>query len=210
MESITPRSPASTAASAVYDALILAGGRGTRLAGRDKGWIMWDGLPLIEHTLARLKTQTPAPTRILISANRNIDAYQQTGHVVVTDERPDFMGPLAGVEAGLMRCKKNLLLVVPCDTPLLPENLFERLSQVLTAHPDSPAAFATTSDGPQPLCCLLRPSIAGSLGKYLDVGHGSVLRWLEQSKAQSVEFNDTRAFSNFNNLEMFDSPRNSA
>ena len=210
METVTPRNPSATPAPLIYDALILAGGRGKRLSGRDKGWIMWDGLPLIEHTLARLKAQTPAPTRILISANRNIDAYQQTGHVVVTDERPDFMGPLAGVEAGLMRCKKNLLLVVPCDTPLLPENLFERLSQALSEHPDSPAAFATTSDGPQPLCCLLRPSIAGSLGKYLDVGHGSVLRWLEQSNAQSVGFNDTRAFSNFNNLEMFDTPRNPA
>ena len=210
MEAVTIPTTVNSQAPVMYDALILAGGRGTRLAGRDKGWIMWDGLPLIEHTLARLKTQTPAPTRILISANRNIDAYQQTGHVVVTDERPDFLGPLAGVEAGLMRCKKNLLLVVPCDTPLLPENLFERLSQALSEHPDSPAAFATTSDGPQPLCCLLRPSIAGSLGKYLDIGHGSVLRWLEQSKAQSVEFHDTRAVSNFNNLEMFDTPRNSA
>lgn len=210
METVTPRNPCANPVPVIYDALILAGGRGKRLSGRDKGWIMWDGLPLIEHALARLQTQTPAPTRILISANRNIDAYQQTGHVVLTDERPDFMGPLAGVEAGLMRCKKNPLLVVPCDTPLLPEDLFERLSQALSEHPDSPAAFATTNDGPQPLCCLLRPSIAGSLSKYLDVGHGSVLRWLEQSNAQRVEFTNTRAFSNFNNLEMFDTPRNPA
>jgi len=190
-----------------YDALILAGGRGTRLSGRDKGWIMWDGLPLIEHTLARLTSQTPAPSRIFISANRNLDAYQQTGHVVVTDERPDFMGPLAGVEAGLMRCKKNPLLVVPCDTPVLPKNLFENLHQALEDHPDSHAAFAMTSDGPQPLCCLLRPSIAGSLSKYLDVGHGSVLRWLEQANAQAVHFDEAHAFSNFNNLEMFQTPR---
>ena len=207
MEAITPRTPVGAPAPTVYDALILAGGRGTRLSGRDKGWIMWDGLPLIEHTLARLNAQTPAPSRIFISANRNLDAYQQTGHVVVTDERPDFMGPLAGVEAGLTRCKKNLLLVVPCDTPLLPENLFERLFQALSQHPDSPAAFASTTDGPQPLCCLLRPTIAGSLSKYLDVGHGSVLRWLEQAHGQQIHFDDAHAFSNFNNLEMFQTPR---
>jgi molybdopterin-guanine dinucleotide biosynthesis protein A len=207
MEAITPRTPVSGPAPVVYDALILAGGRGTRLSGRDKGWIMWDGLPLIEHTLARLNAQTPAPSRIFISANRNLDAYQQTGHIVVTDERPDFMGPLAGVEAGLMRCKKNPLLVVPCDTPLLPESLFERLFQALSEHPDSPAAFASTTDGPQPLCCLLRPTIAGSLSKYLDVGHGSVLRWLEQAHAQQIHFDDAHAFSNFNNLEMFQTPR---
>ena len=207
METVTPRTAIGGPTPVVYDALILAGGRGTRLSGRDKGWIMWDGLPLIEHTLARLNAQTPAPSRIFISANRNLDAYQQTGHVVVTDERPDFMGPLAGVEAGLMRCKKNPLLVVPCDTPLLPENLFERLFQALSEHPDSAAAFASTTEGPQPLCCLLRPTIAGSLSKYLDVGHGSVLRWLEQAHAQQIHFDDAHAFSNFNNLEMFQTPR---
>ena len=70
-----------------YDALILAGGRGSRLEGRDKGWVMHQGLPLIEHALACLAAQTTIPTRVLISANRNIDAYKQTGRTVVTDER---------------------------------------------------------------------------------------------------------------------------
>jgi molybdenum cofactor guanylyltransferase len=67
--------------------------------------------------------------------------------------------------------------------------------------------FASTTDGPQPLCSLLRPTIAGSLSKYLDVGHGSVLRWLEQAHAQQIHFDDAHAFSNFNNLEMFQTPR---
>ena len=119
-----------------YEALILAGGRGARLGGKDKGWIMWSGLPLVEHALSALARQSPPPSRILISANRNVDAYQQTGHNVVTDERPDFPGPLAGIEAGLMRCKKNPLLVVPCDAPLLP-NIFDRLQQSLADLPEA-------------------------------------------------------------------------
>lgn len=191
----------------VYDALVLAGGRGSRMAGRDKGWVMWEGLPLIEHALQRVHHQTTPPTRILISANRNIDAYKQTGHTVVSDERANFIGPLAGVEAGLMRCKKNNLLVVPCDTPLLPLALYDRLLQALQDHPGSLAAYAVTADGPEPLCCLLDPSLSGALGEFLDIGHGAVVSWLEKIKAIPVLFSETDAFRNFNTMEMFQTKR---
>ena len=191
--------------SAPYDALILAGGKGSRLEGRDKGWVMHHGLPLIEHALACLATQTTIPTRVLISANRNIDAYKQTGRVVVIDERADFAGPLAGVEAGLMRCKRNNLLVIPCDTPLLPPDLYQRLERALAENSNALAAYAVTHDGPQPLCCLLRPAAAGWLAKYLDEQKASAIKWLEQLGAHAVHFEDATAFSNFNTMEMFQS-----
>lgn len=191
-----------------YDALILAGGRGARLGGKDKGWVMWSGLPLVEHALAALAKQVPPPARILISANRNVDAYQQTGHVVVTDERPDFMGPLAGIEAGLMRCKKNNLLVIPCDAPLLPEDLFEKLQQALTDQPNAVAAYAVTSEAAQPLCCLLKPSVAGSLGKQLDAGHSEILAWLEAIQAVPVHFEQAASFTHFNTPEALQAQRN--
>lgn len=193
-----------------YDALILAGGRGSRMSGRDKGWIMWEGHPLIEHVMQRLEQQSTPPSRMIISANRNIDAYQQTGHLVVTDERANFTGPLAGVEAGLMRCKKNNLLVVPCDTPLLPLDLFERLQQAMEAQHDAKAAYAVTADGPHPLCCLLQPSLSGSLGQFLDTGHGSVVSWLEKAPAVTVTFDDADAFRNFNTLDIFQTKRDLA
>jgi len=191
-----------------YDALILAGGRGARLGGKDKGWVMWSGLPLVEHALSALAKQVPPPVRILISANRNVDAYQQTGHVVVSDERPDFLGPMAGIEAGLMRCKKNNLLVIPCDAPLLPVDLFEKLQLALSDQPDAVAAYATTSEAAQPLCCLLKPSVAGSLGKQLDAGHGATLAWLDAIQAVPVHFEDAASFTNFNTPEALQAQRN--
>ena len=200
------REPAAQSAFA-YDALILAGGKGSRMAGRDKGWIMWRGLPLVEHVLERLSRQQTAPQRTLISANRNLDAYRQTGHIVVADERAGFPGPLAGIEAGLMRCKRNWVLVVPCDTPMLPADLLARLCAAATAREGLLAAYATTADGPQPLCCLLHPSVSGSLSKFLDTGHGSVQAWLDQLGAVAVAFDDASAFSNFNSMDMFDTPR---
>jgi molybdenum cofactor guanylyltransferase len=200
-----PSHTENKSAGAPYDALILAGGKGSRLEGRDKGWVMHKGLPLIEHALACLAAQTPTPSRILISANRNIDAYKQTGYGVVTDERANFAGPLAGVEAGLMRCKRNNLLVIPCDTPLLPADLYARLEKALAENPSSLAAYAVTRDGPQPLCCLLRPSAAAWLSKYLDEQKAAAIKWLEQLGACEVQFDDLAAFSNFNTMEMFES-----
>jgi molybdopterin-guanine dinucleotide biosynthesis protein A len=191
-----------------YDALILAGGRGARLGGKDKGWVMWSGLPLVEHALAALAKQVPPPMRIIISANRNLDAYQQTGHVVVTDERADFQGPMAGIEAGLMRCKKNNLLVIPCDAPLLPEDLFEKLQQVLTDQPEAVAAYAVTSEGAQALCCLLKPSVAGSLGKQLDLRNVETIAWLEAIQAIPVRFEDAASFTHFNTPEALKAQRN--
>ena len=191
-----------------YDALILAGGRGARLGGKDKGWVMWSGLPLVEHALAALAKQVPPPVRILISANRNLDAYQQTGHVVVTDERADFQGPMSGIEAGLMRCKKNNLLVIACDAPLLPSDLFEKLQQALTDQPEAVAAYAVTTEIAQPLCCLLKPSVAGSLGKQLDLRHGETLAWLLSIQAIPVRFEDTASFTYFNTPEALKTQRN--
>ena len=75
-------------AGAAYDALILAGGKGSRLEGRDKGWVMHQGLPLIEHALACLAAQTIVPTRVLISANRNIDAYNTPQRLQPTQSPP--------------------------------------------------------------------------------------------------------------------------
>jgi molybdopterin-guanine dinucleotide biosynthesis protein A len=188
--------------------LILAGGRGARLGNKDKGWVMWNGLPLVEHALAALAKQLPPPVRILISANRNLDAYQQTGHIVVTDERADFQGPMAGIEAGLMRCKKNNLLVIPCDAPLLPSDLFEKLQQALTDQPEAVVAYAVTPEAAQPLCCLLKPSVAGSLGKQLDLRLGETLAWLKAIQAIPVRFEQAAAFTSFNTPEALQAQRN--
>lgn len=190
-----------------YDALILAGGRGQRVSGKDKGWIMWEGLPLIEHVMSRLNLQARQPERILISANRNLDAYRQTGHLVVTDERAEFPGPLAGIEAGLLRCKRNRLLVMPCDTPLLPTDLFEKLNLAMEENPEARAAYAVTQAGPEPLCCLLDPLVGASLSHFLDREHGSVVSWLQSINAVAVMFPEPDSFRNFNTQDTFETKR---
>jgi molybdopterin-guanine dinucleotide biosynthesis protein A len=121
------------------------------MGGIDKGLVTWNEKPLVHAVLNRLQSQTITPHSFWISANRNLQTYfHLVDHncKVMTDERPDFAGPLAGIESVLHQIKEPLLLVVPCDTPLLPTNLFEFLYQAMREDSSLNAAYAWTSGDP--------------------------------------------------------------
>ncbi|HEV8312245.1 MAG TPA: molybdenum cofactor guanylyltransferase MobA, partial [Burkholderiaceae bacterium] len=113
--------------------LILAGGRGSRMGGVDKGLQNHHGIPLAMHALLRLQPQVGA---MLINANRNLGAYESMGVPVWPDALPDYPGPLAGMLAGLERCTTPYLVTVPCDTPNFPDDLVERLANALEGDED--------------------------------------------------------------------------
>jgi molybdopterin-guanine dinucleotide biosynthesis protein A len=172
--------------------LILAGGAGTRMGGEDKGWIAWQGAPLVTHVLGRL---APQVDRVFISANRNIDRYA-TLAPVLPDLRPGLPGPLAGIEAGLSAAPGGYLLVVPCDTPRLPVDLAARLLAAVgnTRKP----AFVTTPAREQPLFALLHTDLLPHLTATLDRDERRVLAWIRAIGATAVPFDDAAAFANLN------------
>ena len=110
-------------ASDAITALLLAGGRGSRMGGVDKGLQNYHGTPLALHALMRLQQQTLPPAEVMINANRNLGAYEAFGAPVWPDSLPDFAGPLAGFLTGLERCETPLLLTLPCDVPNFPLSL---------------------------------------------------------------------------------------
>src|SRR5262245_38106180 len=97
--------------------LVLAGGRGSRMGGVDKGLQNHQGVPLALHALLRLQPQVG---EAMINANRNLGAYESMGVPVWPDAQSDFPGPLAGVLAGLERCETPYRVPVPWDTAKLP------------------------------------------------------------------------------------------
>lgn len=179
-----------------YTLGILAGGRGQRVGGADKGWLLWRATPLIEHQLARFGTRASA---VLISANRELPRYQELPARTVTDLRPDFPGPLAGVEALMAACTRWPLVIVPCDTPLLPATLPDALRAGLAQHQ---VAVAFDGERQQHLCLALRDGqLLGSLQAYLDRGERSVHGWLAEQSVIQVPFHgDAGAFLNVNQL----------
>ena len=192
--------------------LVLAGGRGSRMGGVDKGLQNFNGVPLALHTLLRLQLQTG---HAMVNANRNLAAYESFGVPVWPDPVGDYNGPLSGFLAGLERCETPYLVTVPCDTPLFPLDMVPRLAAAL-AREDADIAMvaAPESDGPdgqggstlrsQPVFCLLRVSLLESLVAFTHNGGRKIDTWTDQHTTVLVPFDapgdDPLAFSNANTV----------
>ncbi len=167
-------------------ACVLAGGLGTRLGGVDKGWVEIAGTPLIQHVMERLQSQVNVG---LINANRGINEYAQLGWPVVADLVSDFAGPLAGISAGLDAARTDWVLFVPVDAARLPDDLALRLCAAVKQNGSS-AAFVCTHDGPMPVCCLISRSLRDDLRQALADGERSVIAWLRQHQAATVNYDE--------------------
>lgn len=178
--------------------LILAGGRGSRMGGVDKGLQPFQGKPLVQHAFTRLAPQVGL---VIVNANRNLEVYRDMGLSVCVDEVPDYAGPLAGVLAGLNHCATPFLMTVPCDTPYFPHDLAERLAAGLI---DADIVTAYTREGdqlsPQPVFCLMKRSLRDSLRAFIDSGQRKTGLWARELGGARVIFDDAAAFANFNTL----------
>lgn len=176
--------------------LVLAGGRGARMGGADKGWVLHDGEPLVTKVLSRLAPQVGA---VLVSANRNVDAYRALAEVVTDADAglalEPFPGPLAGVLAGLHRAANDWIALAPCDAPALPTDLVERLAGAIG---DAGAAYPVAASRMQPAFALVRRSSEPSLRDFLRDGGRAMHRWFETLGAVEVPFDDASAFRNIN------------
>ena len=186
--------------TAIHDltGLILAGGRATRLGGRDKGLIEIGGRALIDYAIATLQLLTP---RILISANRNRDDYTRRGRPVLADAVEDYPGPLAGILTALEQLDTQRLLVMPCDAPLASPALFDRL---VAAQDSQGGSVCLARDGErlQPTFCLLRRETAASLRLFLDAGERKTQIWLQSLEPVIVDCSDhPEWFANVNTPE---------
>lgn len=179
-------------------AVILSGGRATRMGGIDKGLAPLFGKPLILHVIERL---SPQVTETTINANRELDQYSQLGLSLLQDQHTDFIGPLAGFDAGLSYTKHDYLLTAPCDSPLLPHDLASRLLQALQAK-NAEIAVASTHGHSHPVFCLCHTSVRSSLASYLASGERKVSTWQKGLRYIEVDFSDcASAFSNINTLD---------
>ena len=178
--------------------LVLAGGRGSRMGGVDKGLQNHQGMPLALHAMLRLQAQVGS---VMINANRNLAAYESMGVPVWPDAQADYPGPLAGFLAGLERCETPWLITVPCDTPNFPTDLVARLAQALVAEGADIALAATVEGGqvqPQPVFCLMSSQLMESLVAFVHGGQRKIDRWTALHRVATVVFDDAEAFANAN------------
>ena len=180
---------------AAITGVVLAGGRGSRMGGVDKGWVVHDGRPLVEHVIARLQPQVE---EIILNANRNLERYRGLGYRVVPDDDVplgEFAGPLAGMAAGLRQARHSWICFVPCDAPALAPDLVARLAH---ASAGRFPAMAMHGGRAQPVFCLLPRSAEPALAAALRAGERMPRAFLEGLGAVPVEFEDPEGFDNIN------------
>lgn len=179
-------------------AVILAGGRGMRMGGQDKGLLALAGQPLVAHLIDALQPQVES---LLINANRNRVAYQALGWPVVSDQVGEFFGPLAGMLSALEVAHTPYVLSVPCDSPLLVRDYAQRMYQTLL---NQSAELSVAHDGKrlQPVFALLSTSLCTSLQAYLAAGERKIDRWFAQHRMAVADFSDAPSmFRNINSPE---------
>lgn len=176
--------------------VVLAGGQGSRMGQQDKGLVMFHQQPLVHYALTALAGLT---SDIYISANRNREIYARFGYPVIADGRDGFDGPLAGILAALHTTRADVLLVLPCDSPLLKTAHLQRLLAALDEKADVAVAF----DGLRlhPVVLALKTGLQSSLADYLHSGERKLQAWLYRHVVRKVDFSDQpEVFANINTL----------
>ncbi|ABO25552.1 molybdenum cofactor guanylyltransferase MobA [Shewanella loihica] len=180
------------------DAVILAGGMARRMGGNDKGLVELNDQPMIKHAIDRIKPQVK---QILINANRNQNRYAEFGYPVLSDEDSGYLGPLAGMITAMGQTQADYLLVVPCDCPLLPTDLVQRMLAAITAE-DAEMAVASDGKREQPVVLLMKPALRGSMKAFLDAGERKIDFWYAKHHCVVCDFSDQpNAFVNVNTPE---------
>lgn len=176
--------------------VVLAGGKASRMGGQDKGLMLLNGKPLWQHVADGL---LPQVSEVVISANRNLGIYRQSGFPVIADTLSDFPGPLAGLLSVMQQTSGEWFLFCPCDTPFIPDNLVKRLVE---QRQNAPVVWVHDGDRDHPAVALAHRSLAPQIVDYLASGERRVMVFMRQVGGHSVDFSDKKeAFRNINTPE---------
>ena len=182
-------------------AVILAGGKASRMEGLDKGLIKLANKPLIEYVINTIQQQVD---QILISANRSIDQYHQFGFPVISDDKNEFNGPLSGICEALKRCNSKYLLVLPCDCPFIEADIIEKLYRSAEEN-NSDVVLIHDGQFLQPLFSLISKNSLASLEACIEAKNFKAKQWMTDQRHSIVEDNRPNIFFNINNSSDLDS-----
>jgi molybdopterin-guanine dinucleotide biosynthesis protein A len=177
--------------------VVLAGGLARRMNYQDKGLITYQGRPLVSYAIAEL---TVIADQVIISANRNLQQYQQFAVPVIADLTGSFDGPLAGLLTAMIYADADILVVMPCDSPLIRA---EHLQKLLAVRAENNADVAVAFDGKRlhPVFLAIKTTLQQSLQDYLASGHRKMDIWIGQQKMVKADFStEPEIFININTM----------
>lgn len=166
-------------------AMVLCGGRSSRMGAGDKPLIELDGRPMVAHVIGRLQGSVDA---IAINANSDPDRYRRFGLPVIADATQSFDGPLAGILAGMAWAQSNgasHLVTAAGDTPFFPSDLVDYLR---AASGQATIAVAASASGLHPTFALWPVSLRPDLARQLAGGMRKVTDFIARHPSVAVHF----------------------
>ena len=166
-------------------AVILSGGQGLRVGREDKGLMLFNDRALIAYVVDVVEYEVG---RLLISANRNIEKYQQYGEVI-SDDLEDFQGPLAGIFKAMLTLRTPYLLVLSCDIPFVNKIVIARLVEAMNKND---VDICVVNDGVRmhPTIAIIKAKMQSNLLDFLDSGDRKLGLWVRKNNFVKVDFSD--------------------
>lgn len=183
-------------------AVILAGGKATRMGGGDKGLLTLGGQTLLARVAERISAQC---TPVTLNANGDPARFDSFDLPVLADSLPDYPGPLAGVLAGLdwaADLGADAIVTVAADTPFFPKDLVSGL-QAAAVPSGLAIAGSRDADGKlwrQPTFGIWPVALRNDLRNSLQDGLRKIVLWTSKHDAGLAEFatNNIDPFFNIN------------
>ena len=186
-------------------AVILAGGKSSRMHGKNKALMKLGNKRLIEHVLSKLNTST---NNIALNINSDYRIFEAYNLPLLTDTIGGFLGPLAGVLSAMKWAEEighSKVLTVAADTPFFPENLFSNFADYIEQY-DIVMACTEDDEGNverHPTFCMWSIELRENLELSLRDGLRKIVSWTDKFNVKNMKFKIERfdPFFNINTEE---------
>ena len=186
----------------ILPCVILAGGKGRRMGGKEKALIHLLDRPLISYVLEKISGKVGP---IALNINTNFESFKKFGYEIIEDPIKGHLGPLAGILASLnwaKQIKKDWVVTLPCDTPFLPNNLIQSMINAKNKNPSVDLVVAKSRGFNHPVIALWKSDVNNKLQNALNEGVRKIDIFTSQLNIKYVEFDniDKSDFDPFTNL----------
>ena len=179
--------------------IIMIGGKSSRLGGGIKSLIKINNKKIFDIILERIQPQID---KIIVNSNIEDTEISKYKFPIIKDVKQGYLGPLAGIHAGMKWLNKNKpgvdwLLTLPGDTPFIPLNLVSCFEEKI--NQDSKIILAKSNDKIHPIIGAWHTSLLTSLSEHLESGTRKILEWAENHPLEFLEFNE-KSYDPFFNI----------
>ena len=170
--------------------VIMIGGKSSRLGGGIKSLIKINNKKIFDIILERIQPQID---KIIVNSNIEDEEISKYKFPILKDVKQGYLGPLAGIHAGMQWLNKNKpeiewLLTLPGDTPFIPLNLVSCFKEKINQN--SKIILAKSNDKTHPIIGVWHTSLLKSLNEHLESGTRKILEWAEYQPLEFLEFNE--------------------